>query len=184
MKLATLVTIGAAAAALTAGSASAQEGTDRSNTRGLGVGVNFNQSAVGALAPWKADPGSGVGLGIGYGVTDRLSVFARADYAYRSSHVDAGVRYSFGSPRSALRPYAELAATRVGFAPHEDFRSTGYGATAGVGVEYFVSRKLALDVGVVHSEGRYTNTKINGEPIDRDFRFNSSRLNIGFKWRP
>ncbi len=184
MKIATLVTIGAAAAALTAGSASAQEGTDRSNTRGLGLGVNFNQSAVGGLAPWRGDQGTGAGLGIGYGVTDRLSVFARADYAYRSSHVDAGVRYSFGSPGSALRPYAELAATRIGSAPHVDFRSTGYGATAGVGVEYFVSRKLALDVGVVHSEGRFTSTMIVGKTVDRDRPFNSSRLNIGLKWRP
>jgi opacity protein-like surface antigen len=184
MKIAALVTIGAVAAALTAGSASAQAGTDKSNTRGLALGVNFNQSAVGAPLPWRADQGSGVGLRVGYGVTDKLSVFARTDYAYRSSHLDAGVRYSFGSPGSALRPYAELAATRVGFAPAEDFRSTGYGATAGVGVEYFVSRKLALDVGVVHSEGRYTSTKIEGEPVDRTFHFNSSRLNIGFKWRP
>jgi opacity protein-like surface antigen len=184
MKLAALVTIGAVAAAHTAGSASAQTGTERSSTRGLGVGVSFNQSAMGVGAPSDANTGSGVGLAVGYGVNENLSVFARADYAYRSSHLDAGVRYSFGSPRAALRPYAELAATRAGSAPSEAFRRTGYGATAGVGVEYFLNRKLALDVGVVHSEGRYTSQEVQGQPLDGTARFTSSRLNIGLKWRP
>ncbi|HEY0151320.1 MAG TPA: outer membrane beta-barrel protein [Longimicrobium sp.] len=184
MRLTTLVTIGAVAAAFTAGSASAQAGTDQSSTRGLGVGVSFNASAVGVGAPREANTGSGVGVAIGYGVNDNLSFFARTNYAYRSSHLDAGVRYSFGSPRAALRPYAELAATRVGTTPAEGFRSTGYGATAGVGVEYFVSRKLALDVGVVHSEGRFTSREIAGEPVEGTFRFASSRLNIGLKWHP
>lgn len=125
-----------------------------------------------------------MGLAIGYGVNDKLSVFARTNYAYRSGHLDAGVRYSFGSPRTALRPYAELAATRVGTAPAEGFRSSGYGATAGVGVEYFLNRKLALDVGIVHSEGRYTSRELEGRPVDGTSRFTSSRLNVGLKWHP
>ncbi|HLL82596.1 MAG TPA: outer membrane beta-barrel protein [Longimicrobium sp.] len=184
MKVATLVTIGAVAAALTAGSASAQAVTDRSSTRGLGVGLSFNQSAVGVDAPREANTGSGVGVAIGYGVNDNLSFFARTNYAYRSSHLDAGVRYSFGSPRAALRPYAELAATRVGTSAAEGFRSSGYGATAGVGVEYFLNRNLALDVGVVHSEGRYTSREVAGAPVEGSSRFMSSRLNIGLKWHP
>ncbi len=184
MKLATLVSIGAVAAALTAGSASAQAVTDRSSTRGLGVGLSFNQSALGANAPSRSNIGSGLGVALGYGVTENLGVFARMNYAYRSSLLDAGVRYSFGSPRTALRPYAELAATRVGTAPADGFRSTGYGATAGVGVEYFLNRKLALDVGVVHSEGRYTSREFDGSRVDGTTRFTSSRLNIGLKWHP
>lgn len=184
MRLATLVTIGAVAAAFTAGSASAQAGADQSSTRGLGVGLSFNQSAMGVNAPSRENTGSGVGVAVGYGVNEHLSFFARTNYAYRSSHLDAGVRYSFGSPRAALRPYAELAATRVGSAPSEALRRSGYGATAGVGVEYFFSRKLALDVGVVHSEGRYTSQEVEGKPLDGTVRFTSSRLNVGLKWRP
>ena len=184
MKLATLAAIGAVAAALTAGPAAAQAGTNRSDTRGLGLGVSFNQSVMGVRPRWIGNSESGVGLAIGYGVTDRLSVFARTDYAYRSAHLDAGVRYSFGSPRTALRPYAELAATRVGSTPAEGFRLAGYGATAGVGVEYFLTRKLELDVGTVHSEGSYTSREVAGKPVDGTGRFTSSRLNVGLKWHP
>lgn len=184
MRFATLVAMGAVAAAFAAGSASAQAGAEQSSTRGLGVGVSFNQSAMGVNAPSRANTGSGVGVTLGYGVNDNLSFFARTDYAYRSSHLDAGVRYSFGSARAALRPYAELAATRVGSAPSAALRRSGYGATAGVGVEYFFSRKLALDVGIVHSEGRYTSQQVEGKPLEGTGRFTSSRLNIGLKWRP
>ena len=98
--------------------------------------------------------------------------------------MDVGARYSFGDTAARLRPYVEGAFTRTGTsafsAPLDEPRprSHGYGLTGGAGVEYFVSPRVALDVGVSHSRGQF----IAG-PFDGD-GFASTRLNLGVKWRP
>jgi opacity protein-like surface antigen len=184
MKAALCMAVGLAC---TAAAAHAQEAP--AGTRGLGFGVSLNGGALGTGTGAADRVRGGVGLSASYRASDRLSVFARTDYAYRAVHVDAGARLGFGAPGSALRPYVELAATRVAsrspsLTENLALKSTGYGATAGAGVEYFVARRLSLDAGVVHTEGRFTRLNLGGERISGSTRLSSTRLNVGFRWRP
>ena len=180
MKIAPLVVLAAVCAAHPA---AAQESPY--STRGLGLSLSYNQSAVdGGGRGWNL---GGAGLAASYGLGDRLSLFTRYDYGYRSAHLDAGARYTFRGPAQALRPYVELAATRVGSREgsiFQDVRQSGFGVTAGAGVEYFLGRSVSLDLGVLHSEGRYTSTVVEGTRLDGTGRFQSSRLNAGLRWRP
>jgi opacity protein-like surface antigen len=187
MKRISSVALALVSAALAAGPARAQAGSPpvQSGTRGLTVGLDLNGSAIASDGSASGTPrGAGLGLSLGYGVSDAVSIFVRTDYAYRVAHVDLGARYSFGGSASRLRPYVEGAFTRTGTtalaAPLDSHatQSNGYGFTGGAGVAYFVSRRVALDLGVSHSRGRFTAGALDG----RDFA--STRLNIGVKWHP
>ncbi|HEX8903977.1 MAG TPA: outer membrane beta-barrel protein [Longimicrobiaceae bacterium] len=177
------VVLAAAAAAVTAGPALAQRaspGTEtwRFDPRGVSVGVNLNGGTLATqeLGP-GVHPGLGLGVTLGYGVSDAVTLFARGDVAYARSNLDVGARYRFGSPAAALRPYVEAGFTRTGTLIASQ-RTSGYGVTAGAGVEYYVRHNFAVDVGVVHSRGRFTTGPLDGDA------FNTTRLNLGFRWHP
>ncbi len=142
-----------------------------SQTRGPSFGLNLNGSELGA------------GATLGYGLGSAFTVFTRAGYAYQNSYVDAGARYSFGRESSELRPYLEGALTYAGEARH-GMHSRGFGGTAMIGAEYFISPKLALDVGVGSSRGRITSFKLDGEELDLESYYSSPRINVGVKWHP
>lgn len=191
MKAASLVAVTLACVALLARPADAQSGSGtgavRSDTRGLGMGVQagrtgFNQGDGHTVL------GAGLDLTASYGVSDALSVFARAGTGYRSSHLDAGVRYRFASPAAALRPYLEGGVTVVGATRAtpgaeygEDFlRSRGLGATVGAGVEYYINPRLALDLGVSFSGGRFEKNPATG----LNDGFMTNRVQMGIQFRP
>lgn len=190
----------AAAAVLVAGSAFAQSMRTPTlyDTRGFTLGFQLNGNALtNDPSDVVKESGAGGGLSLGYGVSDRATLFLRGNVAYEMAQADLGMRYRLGSPGSALRPYAEVAVSRVGtmtggaaFAePGDNFvgrlRVSGPAITAGAGVEYFFTRSLALDAGVSYSRGRFTHGSLGGHDvkIDRE-NFSTRRLNIGFTWRP
>jgi opacity protein-like surface antigen len=185
MKRISLVAVALASAALAAGSAGAQVGSPpvQSGTRGFTLGLDLNGSAIErGTSAWPR--GAGLGLSLGYGVSERVSLFTRANLAYRMAHVDVGARFTFGGTESRLRPYVEGAFTRsatsafVSPTGEGPARSHGYGLTGGAGMEYFVSRRVAIDVGASYSRGEFTAGTFKGE------NFGSTRLNLGIKWRP
>ena len=190
MKAASFVAVTLVCAALSAVAAEAQLGYGaspvRSDTRGLGIGVQLNGTGVESSDASRTVPGAGVGLTLSYGTSDALSVFARASTGYRMSQVDLGARYRFGSPAGALRPYVEGAVTRLGAIRSTEEtdqygRSWGTGSTVGAGVEYHFSHRFAVDLGMAHLRGRFT-----ARPGDEGFRetFTSSRVQTGITWRP
>lgn len=191
MKTASLVAAILACAALSAGPAAAQLGGGaqpvRSDARGLGVGVQVNRTGL-AEGGGRTVLGAGAGLTVSYGTTDAVSLFARAGTGYRSSQLDLGVRYRFGSAAGALRPYLEGAVTTIAAsrpvpnpADGEDsVRLWGVGGTVGAGVEYFVSPRLALDLGVTATAGRFQQ---NPATNLRD-GFISKRVQVGIHFRP
>lgn len=191
MKAASLVAATLACVALSAAPAAAQagSGTDQPDTRGLSVGVHLNRTAVNFQFDSDDVLGAGGGVTVGYGLTNRLSAFARANMGYQSTQVDLGARYRFGSPTGVLRPYVEAGITRVGasrdasgFEARESVWGTG--ATVGAGVEYFVSRNLAVDAGVVHTRGRFSEGAILDGGSGVSEKFISNRLQLGVTWRP
>jgi opacity protein-like surface antigen len=157
---------------------------DRSDLRGLSLGLSLNGSATHSDAgAFRRQSAGGLGLTLGYGATDALTLFLRGDYTYRATYLDLGARYSFGASSSALRPYVEVAATGMG-SSGAGLRSTGAALTGGVGLEYFVSRNLALDVGVGYSRGRWLGPEHASAPGGGGRDFGSPRLDLGLKWRP
>ena len=190
MKAASFVAVTFVCAAFLAVPAAAQLGYGarpvRSDTRGLGIGLQLSGNGVESPDASRTVPGAGLGLTLSYGTSDALSVFARAGAGYRSSQVDLGARYRLGSPAAALRPYVEGAMTRFGGVRDngetDQFRrSWGTGSTVGAGVEYHFSPRFAADLGAAHLRGRFS-----AGPDDADLgqKFNSTRVQMGFTWRP
>jgi opacity protein-like surface antigen len=191
MKAASLVAATVACVALSTVPAAAQAGpgADPPDTRGLSVGVHLNRTAVNFQFDSDDVPGAGGGVTVGYGLTNRLSAFARASTGYQSTQVDLGARYRFGSPNGVLRPYVEGAMTRIGASREgsgftEAGSAWGTGATVGAGVEYFVSRNLAIDAGVVHTRGRFSEGTIPEGRFGVSEKFISNRIQLGVTWRP
>ena len=193
MKTASFVAVTLVCAAFWAGPAAAQavSGTSpvRSDTRGLGIGVQLNGMRV-LSDQSRMVPGAGLGLTLSYGTSDALSVFARGSMGYRMSQLDVGARYRLGNPSSALRPYVEASVSRFGAlrpplesTAGESVRAWGLGMTVGAGVEYHVSPRLGLDLGVSHTEGRFRTPTLPGEAAFRE-TLSSTRFQVGVTWRP
>lgn len=187
------------AGALSTGSAAAQSIPEdapgsRSDLRGFMLGGSFSGGVAGMGLQGEKTNSVGFGVTLGFGVSERVTLFTRGDYAYRATYLDVGARYSFGGASSALRPYVEGALTgaatglRTGTfgEPAEDrrIRSTAAALTAGAGVEYFLAPNLALDLGLGYSKGRWIHTGPGEARIGESGDFGTPRLNIGIRWRP
>jgi opacity protein-like surface antigen len=176
--------LAALAAALSAGSAAAQEApaalaADQPDLRGFMLGLSFNGGVVGTGLPGGSRTAAGFGVTLGYGMSDALTLFTRGDYAYGSTYVDVGARYSFGGASGALRPYVEGAFTGVG-ALRNGARFSGTALTGGAGLEYFLTPNLALDAGMSYSRGEWERAVERGGGT----AVGVSRLNLGVRWRP
>lgn len=177
----------------------------RSDVQGFGIGVHLNGTAW-ALEDWsrgeaggdETDNGGGLGLDLSYGFTQHVAIFGRADAAsmeqdgedgYALAHVDLGARFTLLGQQSALRPYGEVAV--LGNAATfevegEDVEISGTGLTFGGGVKYFVSKSLAIDLGVAFSGGTIKEVKVGDLSLDIDENNgqSSARFNAGLVWYP
>lgn len=180
-----MVALAALAAALAAAPAAAQEApgapplSEQSGLRGLLLGFNLNGGVEGTGLPSGSRTAAGVGVTLGYGVSDALTLFTRGNYAYGSTSVDVGARYSFGGASGTLRPYVEGAFTGMG-ALRDGARFSGTALTGGAGVEYFLSPGLAVDAGISYSRGEWERAIEHGAGT----ALGVSRLNLGVRWRP
>lgn len=188
------------AGTLSAGSAAAQSVPaaapgSRSDLRGFVLGGSFSGGVVGRGSLQGGNTVSpGFGVTLGFGVSDRVTLFTRGDYAYRATYLDVGARYSFVGASSALRPYVEGAITGAATglrggalgepAGERGIRSTAAALTAGAGVEYFVAPNLAVDLGLGYSRGRWIHTEPGEARIGESGDFSTPRLNLGIRWRP
>lgn len=178
------VALAVLAAALSAGSAAAQEApaappAAQSDLRGFMLGVNFNGGVVGNSIGTERTASGGLGVTLGYGLNDRVTLFTRGDYAYRASYLDVGARYSFGGASGALRPYVEGALSAVGRV-RDGVGVGGAALTGGAGLEYFLAPGLALDAGMSYSRGEWA----RDVGLGGGRQYASSRLELGVRWRP
>lgn len=169
------------ACALSAGSTAAQTRAPDSGEGGRGVvlGVNVLGTSLAGQPGTTGftSRGAGVGLTLGYGINPAVTLFARGMVAYQAANVDVGARYTFGRAASALRPYVEGAVSRVA-STAGGVDSHGYGVVAAAGVEYSLARGVAVDVGLAHTEGRFTTGALDGG------RFAGTRVSVGVRWTP
>ncbi|HWK89477.1 MAG TPA: outer membrane beta-barrel protein, partial [Longimicrobium sp.] len=125
----------------------------------------------------ETEAGGGVGLMLGYGFNENITLFfnfdfAQAEYAnedddiagdgnFDLAHGDLGLRVNFGSTASRVRPFVIAAFSGIVEADEgEDelgneveAQITGGGLTVGGGVQYFFSRRFALDAGLSVTSG-------------------------------
>ena len=107
------------------------------------------------------------------------------------AHVDLGVQLNFGTARSAARPYGTLAFTYReetfdfgGDNVKIDF--SGGGVTLGGGLKYFLSRLVALDIGVDLTFGTFSDVRVGGVTARNvvDLDATSGRFTVGISWFP
>ena len=198
MKRAFIIPTLTVALLLTAYTAQAQ----RSNTRGIflnahltGTTMAFNDDA------FDTQSGGGAGIQIGYGVSRLVTLYLGVDGSSMTNdhieegvtlaHVDLGVQLNFGRERSAARPYGTLAFTYReetfdfgGDIVEIDF--SGGGVTLGGGLKYFLSRLLALDVGLDLTFGKFSDVRVGGITAQNvlDLDATSGRFTVGISWFP
>ena len=175
----------------------------RSNTRGIFLNAHLNAASIGYDEDeFDTQTGGGLGVQIGYGVSNLITLFLGVDGSVMSNddvedsftltHVDLGAQFNLGKPRSAARPYGVIALTfrQATFefdnanAPEVDF--SGGGLTLGGGLKYFLSRALALDVGLNLTFGQFSDVEVGGVTINNalDINATSGRLAVGLSWFP
>lgn len=175
----------------------------RSRTAGFNLGVYLNGSAVRVEDSDVIESGAGGTVHLGYGITENVSLFFRVNGAaiesddlpsgsYAMAHADIGARYSFLASSSAWRPFIQGAFSGRAVSIDEGSAGTlearGPGFTAGAGLEYFVTPRVALEAGLSYSFGKFNEGRLNGgdwtDFEDEAFDATSSRFDLGVSWHP
>jgi len=147
--------------------------------------------------------GIGYKLGIGYGITEKVSVhanhyglsFSRENdwNTYSISMQTLGTRFSFGATLSKWRPTFEVGLARVsnkvdpvffdGF-DNLELRSNGYGLHLGGGVNYHINTNMAICLQGNYMYGNFSETTFSGIEYDpqEDVDFGILNINLGFRY--
>lgn len=174
-------------------------GSERSAT-GLIVGLNFTGASVTLDDPLFASAdrelGGGMYFTLGYNFTPEIGLMLHAGGVVLSDdedrtlgHADLGLRFSLANPARAVVPYLEIAfggGSLQDEIEEESFELSGVGFTGAVGVNYFLSRRLALNVDFRYNLSEFNTLKIGSESVSDTvgMGINSSRVNFGFNWYP
>jgi hypothetical protein len=188
----------AAALACAAGTTAEAQSTARdSSTAGVHFGVYLNHSAMRVkYDQLKGSAGShGLGLHAGYVYAPGGSVFVRVDVASMGQdgfvlrQADLGLRASLGRSGAPLQPFLQGSIGARGLGSGEaDVGARGVAFTGGGGVEYFVSRTVAIEGGLSLSAGRFSKGRVGDgdweELGDGGIITVGSRFDIGVSWHP
>jgi hypothetical protein len=195
-----LTTLAAPAAA--AAQTDAPGAGDPSHTRGLflhlrtgGYGIAFHDDRDGT--------GTGGGVRIGYGLSERVTLFAGfeggtisegdgfeglpEDDDYGLLHLDVGARVHFRT-NQRLVPFLEGGFDVVGvwFDDTQDREATYGGASAalGGGLLWFASPRVALETSALFNAGALMEAEIGGVDQDADLGLAGVRLQVGVSYYP
>jgi hypothetical protein len=186
-------------AALTTGTASIVN-AQVADTRGFNLSAALNGSAIKFddedFGESDTENGAGLALQAGYNFSQNFGVFlgitgasiqAEGGGSYALGHGDLGVRVSLPSGR--IVPYLEAAFTGLnaqGDLDGDDIEFQGQGGTGTLGINFFMSQKLALDIAFRYTKGEFTTFKINGDGLTTDDGVGvaTGRFNIGITWYP
>jgi opacity protein-like surface antigen len=181
----------------TAAAAQSDAPAPRSRTSGLNLGVFVHRFSAEADTT-EIDSGTGLGVHVGYGFHRNISVYARGTLApnepyvrapeFEVAHFELGLRVSPGASSWPIRPFVQGALTRreVYFNNLTNARANGY--TVGGGLEGFVRRDLAIEVGVSRSYGDFDEINAPGidgwEDVGEGIDVTTTRVEIGVSWHP
>ena len=195
-------------ASLSLPSVAAAQGTDPaadldpSNTQGFflhvrggGYGVGFEDDRDGT--------GSGFGLRMGYGISERVTLFAGMEGgeidngdgfqglpqgdSYGLLYLDVGARLHFRTD-ARLVPFVEAGADVVGVwfddEQREEAQYGGLSASLGGGILYFVTPQVGLEGSAPFNAGGLMSSEIGGVSRDEDIALAGVRLHVGLSVYP
>ena len=200
-----LVLAALAGAVLCGGGLHAQQ----SDNTGLMFGIHVTGGSLGGTgAEAVTETGRGMGFMLGYGFNDRIALYTAADAMtmeydadrapepdaeYDAVTVDLGVRVNFSNEWRRLRSYLVAAVTTVvtteetgdAEAP-ADVETSAEGLTVGGGIQFFVSRKWAIDIAFQTMAGSFTERTVDGEDqqFARGIALTHHRGHVGVTWHP
>lgn len=197
----TIVAAALAGAVFQSGALRAQE----SDNTGLMLGIHGIGMGLDGVGEERfEEEGSGLGLTVGYGFSDRFALYATVDGGvieydpdnpaavdedYDLVTVDLGARMSFGNEFRRLRPFINAALSAVMTSEEdEEFGITattsGGGLTVGGGVQYFYRPNWALLLGVQATMGAFTETEVGDERMlfTRGVAYSHYRVQLGLDW--
>lgn len=172
---------------------------------GLIVGLNLTTSfatvdgaSVGdhTFADRGREGGGGMHLTLGYNFTPAIGVLLHAGGVLLNDDdervlggIDLALRYSLTGRSEAVIPYLEIAVG--GYALEDETSGIGSelnGGTVSVaaGLNYFLTRRFALNADFRYNVGSFTTASIEGQSIadDTTMGFSTNRVNVGFNWFP
>jgi hypothetical protein len=163
-----------------------------SDPTGFHVGVNANDAAITYEDDTEAEAGAGYGLSVGWGLTNLLTLYLEGSGAtvetldgldtYTLAHADLGARFNFRSAEKRFRPYALVAYSGIAAGMEiggDLFTISGAGPSFGGGIAYFISRKIAVDLGLKATSGSFTEAEYRGNKKTIDVSATSARLGLG-----
>lgn len=183
---------------------SAAQSSNPSKTEKLYLNFHLNANNL-KVEDADAVGGGGLGIEAGYGFSRLFTLFLSIDGATMNAgnfpgdnndedeefglgFVELGGQFNFRTGKPAAIPYAEAALTAQAaiFDPDQggDITFTGGGISLGGGLKYFVSKTLALDLGLAFTFGNFDEVEIGNETIDIDQNSTTTRLNFGLSWFP
>lgn len=142
------------------------------------------------------EAGGGMHLSLGYNFTPAIGVLLHAGGISLNDEdervlggVDLALRYSLRGQSEAVIPYLEMAVG--GYALEDELAGVGSELSGGTlsvaaGLNYFLTRRFALNADVRYNLGTFTTARIEGRSITDDaaMGFSTSRVNVGFNWFP
>jgi hypothetical protein len=181
-----------------AGLASAQRAADVAGFH-FGGGLNATSIKLDETGFTDDERENGLGLNayVGYNFTRNFGLTLGVTGAsidddqtddFSVAHVDLTGRASFPG-NSAFVPYLELALTAMATefdTNGQEVELQGGGIGAGLGFNYFFTRRAAFDASFRYTMGEFSDIEINGVnagDVD-EVEVNTTRLNIGFAFYP
>lgn len=172
-----------------------------SDTKGFFLNPHLNGAAIdiqGRDNNGSDGSGGGLGLKIGYGFSDLLSVYFNMDGTnlnpelgpnYGLGHADLGVMFTFLKPVKPARPFVGVALSgrnatfRRGDA---EAKVSGPGVTLSGGLRYFVSQSVSIDGELAVTGGRFNSIELSNDEgsvaTDIDLEASSVRFLLGISW--
>ena len=142
--------------------------------------------------------GGGGGIGFGYGITKRFSLFANAiggtlqregtEDAYSLAHLDLGARATLGSESSKWKYIFDVMVSGISMEnafPKPEVELEGRIYSLGAGVQYFVKGPIALQAHVTAGAGNFNDFRLDQEEIELntiDRAFKTSRFSLSIVW--
>ncbi|WP_375447110.1 outer membrane beta-barrel protein [uncultured Fibrella sp.] len=173
----------------------------RSNMEGLQF------TLLGGTSSWSSDYftnlddleplGLGGGVQVGYGINQRLMIFARYDgYSYRQKlswdtfsmqNIGLGLRWSFSGTTQRFRPFLEAGYTHIGLTINPvlfngdlyKYSLGGGSVSFGGGVQAFVTPKVNVSLGALWAAGTFSSFQVNNQGLTDKPDVVQFRLSLG-----
>jgi hypothetical protein len=171
----------------------------KSKSSGLYLGLGFEGNGISTRAGGTTtnESGSGGDLTVGYGFSDRWSLYGQGSAAsinaqgggtYTLAHFDVGARLHFRTGPNTVVPFLQFGLAGRSVAQNlsgATVTGSGGGVSAGAGFNAHFTPAVALSAAATWTFGSFNQFEVDGQPIDGGtINATSARINIGLVWFP